>query len=632
MTHLTQLIVKRRRWLIFLFQCGTVIGAYLGAFFLRFDGNIPADQWPLFYQTLPALLAIKIIVFWRFGLFRGWWSFISIADLVDLLKASVVASGLFVVYVVFIPSILGFSRAVFLIDWALCVLALGGARVTVRAYRERLTFERNSQGQRVLLVGAGVAGQSLAREMRQSPDLHKIPVGFIDDDSEKIGHRFQGLPVLGQVPSIREVAEKHDVELIIIAIPSAKRQEIQAILNECRKCLVEVLILPGLSGPVQGNLMVHQLRKVAVEDLIGREPIRIHSVGIARDIAGKVVLVTGAGGSIGSEICRQIASFGPEAIVLFERSEHNLYRLELELLEKFHRVCIIPVIGDVQDRGRVDYIMNLHRPSTVYHAAAYKHVPMMELNPLEAVNNNVLGTNVVAELAARHRANKFVLISTDKAVRPTSVMGATKRAAELVLSTIDSDNTVFVSVRFGNVLWSSGSVIPRFEQQIADGGPVTVTHPEGTRYFMTIPEAAGLVLEAGSMGRSGEIFMLDMGEPVKIVDLAANMIKLSGLEPGKDIEIKFTGLRPGDKLFEEMSVDSERMDPTEHQKIFICRDETRREGLKELLEALTAAASDGDIFTTLNCLQNIVEGYSPRWEDPSTKLSQLYPGSRLPRS
>ena len=625
MTPLKNFIEKLRPWIIIAFQAGILAAAYLGAFLLRFDGALPEEQWANVYKVLPPLLLIKLVVLWGFGLLRGWWRFVSMPDLLALLKANVGASLLLVLYVVFVHGILGFPRSVFFIDWVLSILALGGIRFATRAYREKINVGQLRQGRRALIVGAGSAGQILVREMHQNPDLHQIPVGFIDDDPEKAGHSFQGVSVLGRASSICEVVEKERAELVIIAIPSADGDEVQAVLAECRKCKVEVLLLPGLRDLLPGRVMINQLRKVGVEDLLGRKPARLDSERIASDLAGQVVLVTGAGGSIGSEICRQVASFGPETLVLFERSENNLYHIELELLKKFPGLDIVPVIGDVQDRGRIGSFMDLYRPSIVYHAAAYKHVPMMEMNPLEAVKNNVLGTRVAAEVAAKYGARKFVLISTDKAVRPTSVMGATKRAAERVFHAIEPNGTAFIAVRFGNVLWSSGSVVPIFEKQISEGGPLTVTHPEVARYFMTIPEATGLVLQAGSMGRGKELFLLDMGEPVKILDLAMNMIRLSGLEPGKDIDIEFTGLRPGEKLYEELLVDGEGMDPTEHEKILVVRGNGWEEGLIETLDAMLDAAQAGDVAATLSLLQSIGGEYTPSREIFSSLMSQRFP-------
>jgi FlaA1/EpsC-like NDP-sugar epimerase len=606
-----QIALRYRLLLIVPFQLALFASCYLAALVLRFGRPIPHSQWAFLQVDLPALLVIKLSVFWYFGFFTGWWQYVSMADLIALFKASCLSTIVFLLYLLFAQGIDGHSRAVLVLDWGLCFSALAGTRFAARAFREYRINRKNSGKKRLLILGAGVTGQMAAKELRANGEVDASPVGFLDDDPEKQGQVFQGLRVLGDLGQIAKTVRQHQVDLIVLALKPSSHKSLKAILDDCLRCKVEVRILPNLAQVVSGQVTVNQLRKVDVEDLLGRETVDVDYQAVARDLYGQVVMVTGAGGSIGSEVCRQVAGFGLKALVLFEINEYNLYSIEMELSQKYPDLRIFPIIGDVQSVVSVHNAMDYHRPAVVYHAAAYKHVPMMELNPMAAVNNNVLGTLNVAVLAARSGAKKFVMISTDKAVRPTNIMGASKRAAELVLHSIPHSRTVFVAVRFGNVLRSSGSVIPLFEKQIAEGGPVTVTHPEVTRYFMTIPEATSLVLQAGSQGKSRELFLLDMGAPVRIRDLAENLIKLSGLEPGKDIEIRYTGLRPGEKIFEELLVSGEGIGPTEHPKIFVVRGEPDHHELQAKLRSLILAGRRHEHRQVLRHLRELVEGFTP---------------------
>jgi FlaA1/EpsC-like NDP-sugar epimerase len=460
-------------------------------------------------------------------------------------------------------------------SYVLGFLGLVGARA---CWRIRCEIEerkkRSTEGDldRVILIGAGQAGVLVAREIANRPDLGLKPVGFIDDDPLKSGSRIGGLPVLGKTDDVAAIAARKRVTRTLITIANAPGPQIRRITELCRRAGLDTKIIPGFYEIVGNSVNVARIREVAIEDLLGREPVQLDEGVIAATIRSHTVLVTGAGGSIGSELCRQICRFGPERLLLVERFENALFEAHRELAAAFPHVPIEPHVADVCDVTRMTQIFESRKPGIVFHAAAHKHVPMMEWNPGEAVKNNVAGTRVVALLADKFSVERCVLISTDKAVNPSSVMGATKRVAEIYVQSLsERSNTRFVTVRFGNVLGSAGSVIPIFRQQIASGGPVTVTHPEMTRYFMTIPEASQLVLQAGGMGDGGEIFILDMGEPVRIVDLAHDLITLSGLRPGKDIEIKFSGVRPGEKLFEELSTDSEHAEKTRHPKIFIGR-------------------------------------------------------------
>jgi FlaA1/EpsC-like NDP-sugar epimerase len=436
-------------------------------------------------------------------------------------------------------------------------------------------------------------------------------VGFLDDDPRKKGERFQGIRVLGRQGNLAAVCSKNNVHEVIIAIPSASNREIRRIVERCLAAGVKFKTLPGVGDLIDGRVSVQHIREVDLEDLLGREPARLDVEKIRAYLSGKRVLVTGAGGSIGSEICRQVARFAPGKIILFDNAETPLFHIEQELLKNFPDVRLIPIVGDIRYRARVEAIFDEFIPEVVFHAAAYKHVPMMEHNPAESVNNNVRGTKIIADAAHAFGAKNFVMISTDKAVNPTNVMGATKRAAELYVQSLSRrSRTHFVTVRFGNVLGSNGSVVPTFKEQIRKGGPVTVTHPEVTRFFMTIPEASQLVLQAGSMGKGGEIFLLDMGEPVKIVHLAEELIRLSGLRPYEDIDITFTGLRPGEKLYEELLLSGEGTVPTAHEKIMVAKAECcKEEVLHQQLEELFKSARAMDLGATVGILKEIVPEY-----------------------
>ncbi len=593
-----------------------IIGAFLLAFLARFDLTIPPIYWPKIYAMLPALLAIKLVVFWRLGLFKGWWRYVSMPDLVLILKGNLLASLIFVGYAVFVHRLEQIPRSILVLDGVFCFVLMGGVRFATRAFRESfLPMVRGPRADvsRVLVVGAGEAGQMLVREVRSNSRLHMQVVGFVDDDPLKRKGMFQGLKVLGRQVDLERVAVEHRVDEIIIAIPSATGVQVRAIVDRCHLSNVKFKILPGVGDLINGRVSVQQLRDVDLEDLLGRAPIVLDTAQISDYLCGKRVLVTGAGGSIGSEICRQIVRFNPEKLILFENAETPLFKIEQELVRDFPHIYLVPVIGDVRNRSRVFGIFDEQMPQVVFHAAAYKHVPMMEANAAEAVNNNVQGTRIIADAADAVGVGTFVMVSTDKAVRPTNIMGASKRTAELYVQSLARvSKTRFVTTRFGNVLGSNGSVIPTFREQIRQGGPVTVTHPEVTRFFMTIPEASQLVLQAGSMGQGGEIYLFDMGEPVKIVALAEELIRLSGLRPYEDIAIVFSGLRPGEKLYEELLLDGEGVRPTQHGKICIVGSVPQdREVLLMQMEELIAAARILDKEKVRTCLQRIVPEYTP---------------------
>lgn len=569
------------------------------AMLARFDGRIPASYLAWARTLWLPYAAAYIASFYLFGLYRRLWRHASVGEALAIAKAVTVGTlvNIGIAYVVMEAEHFPLPRSVFLLLWLLVLLFTGASRFALRFSRE---YGRNgslpSQGRPTLIVGAGDAGAAVLRELKHHPEAEMVPVGLVDDDPAKQGRSLLGVPVLGGREDIPRLVAAYGVEDIIIAIPSAPGRVIRQIVEICRRTPATLRILPSLYELVDGRVSVSRLREVRIEDLLGREPVRVDLAGVAGYLAGKVVLVTGAGGSIGSELCRQIARFAPREIVLLGRGENSIYTVHRELTARYPGVSLRPVIANICDAAAIERIMAACRPEVVFHAAAHKHVPLMEENPGEALKNNVLGTWIVAEAARRAGVEVFVLVSTDKAVNPRSIMGASKRVAEMVVQELaGASSTRFAVVRFGNVLGSRGSVVPLFQEQIARGGPVTVTHPEMTRYFMTIPEAAQLIIQAGALAQGGEIFVLDMGEPVRITDLAETMIRLSGYEPGRDIEIVFTGVRPGEKLHEELFTEGERKEATRHERIFVARMNGHENGGPGL-RALLAALSRPDFF------------------------------------
>jgi FlaA1/EpsC-like NDP-sugar epimerase len=620
-----EIAYRNRMIIIFVMTSLIIVSSFLLAYVIRFDFFIPSVYWPRIAVLVPAVLAIKLAVFWRFGCFRGWWRYVSMPDLLQIAKANFLGSFIFVVYAVLVYRLDQIPRSVLILDGVFCFLTVGGIRFATRAFREYFTPHRQGtelKQLRVLIVGAGDAGQLIAREVRSNPQLAINVIGFIDDDPVKRKGTFQGLTVLGSQVEMNKIVNEQGVDEIIIAIPSASGTEIKTIVEHCRESNVRFKILPGVGELIDGRVSIQQIREVDLNDLLGREPIFLDEVQINHYLRDKKVLVTGAGGSIGSEICRQIARFKPQKLILFDNAETPLFLIERELIEKFPQMSIVPIIGDVRDGSRVNVIFDEQMPQVVFHAAAYKHVPMMEMNPAEAVNNNIQGTRLLADASDQIGVEKFVMISTDKAVRPTNIMGTTKRVAEMYVQSLNAKSkTSFVTTRFGNVLGSNGSVIPTFRDQIAKGGPVTVTHPEVTRFFMTIPEATQLVLQAGSMGRGGEIYLFDMGKAVKIQLLAEELIRLSGLQPHEDIEIVYTGLRPGEKLYEELLLDDEGVLSTPHDKICIAQSTTLAyPELVAKIDALAKAATTLDLPSVKEKLQQLVPEYSPAENKPLAKV------------
>ena len=560
-----------RALLAFIHDLAATAVMWLAAYWIRFNFDIPPEFLETSFKALAWVLPLYAAIYLKFGLYRGIWRYASMGDLRRLLIAvtlgATATAG--VVYMIQAP---GIPRSILLLHPILLLLAMGGNRFLYRAWKDGHLFLRSlHDGQPVLVLGAGDAAAMLLKDLSRNSAWRVV--GLLDDDAAKHGRRLADVPILGPLAAVADQAGRLGAAHAIIAMPSSSAAQRRRAAELAGAAGLDVLTVPAMADVLSGKVSVSQVRKVELEDLLGRDPIQLDDEGLHRLLTGRRVLVTGAGGSIGSELCRQIAHYAPAQLAFFEQSEFALYRIEQEFSASFPEVGIACVVGDVKDEATLAAAFATHRPEVVFHAAAYKHVPLMENeNAWQAVRNNVLGTWRVARTAMAASVGKFVMVSTDKAVNPTNVMGASKRLAEMVCQTLQAENrdTHFVTVRFGNVLGSSGSVIPRFREQIARGGPVTVTHPDIIRYFMLIPEAAQLVLQAGLMGQGGEIFVLDMGEPVKIVDLARDMIRLSGYTE-EDIRIVFTGLRPGEKLFEELLADGEHTLPTPHPKLRIAR-------------------------------------------------------------
>jgi FlaA1/EpsC-like NDP-sugar epimerase len=561
-----------RNWLALGHDVAAAAIAWYLAYWLRFNTEIPQFNVPNMLGSMQWVVPLQALIFFGFGMYRGMWRYASVPD-VQRIAAAVAVSTLAIalMLVMLPPEQPPVPRSVLLLDPMLLVMILGGSRLGYRVWKERrLRNVLRAPGKPVVILGAGDAAADLLKNLSRAGDWNVL--GLLDDNPAKRGRQIQGINVLGALEDLVELAPRLEVGRAIIAMPSASHQSRRRALEICRRAGVEALTVPSYQDLMSGKVTVSQVRNVELDDLLGRDPVLLDETHLQAWIRGRSILVTGAGGSIGSELCRQIARFAPAQLVLFEHNEFALYRMEQEFAEQHPGIGLKCVIGDVKNSARVAEALGAHRPQVVFHAAAYKHVPLMEEgNAWEAIQNNVLGTWRVAEAAIAHGVEKFVLVSTDKAVNPTNVMGASKRLAEMVCQGLQAkDSTRFVIVRFGNVLGSTGSVIPKFREQIARGGPVTVTHPEITRYFMSIPEAAQLVLQAGLMGAGGEIFVLDMGEPVKIVDLARDLIRLSGYSEA-DIGIEFIGLRPGEKLYEELLADDELTQTTPHPKLRIAR-------------------------------------------------------------
>jgi FlaA1/EpsC-like NDP-sugar epimerase len=607
------------------------------AFQLRFDFELPPQQWDQLILHWHWVLALKLLLLFIFGQFSGLLSYFSLPDARKILYATALAT----LFLAFIKEAFGPiynpPRSVLLIDWVLSFSGLVAIRLAFRVLRQRMLSPMKAVlggARRVGIVGAGDVGASLARELFAKRGLGLQPVVFYDDDARKKGSSVHGVPVVGPPECILNARLSPAVQELIIAMPSASAKRIGEVVRLAQQVRVRVEIVPSLDQLATGKVKVTQLRKVEIQDLLGRDPVHLETRNILHVLTEKAVLVTGAGGSIGSELCRQIAIFKPSRLLLLDQSEVQLFAIEQELVQLGYSDLIVPLIGDVLDMRRMIEVFEHYQPEIIFHAAAHKHVPLMEHQPGEAIKNNAAATGQLAELAREFEVERFVLISSDKAINPTNVMGATKRLAELLVQSIaahSSGATRFMAVRFGNVLGSSGSVVPIFQKQIAAGGPVRVTHPEVTRYFMTIPEAAGLVLQSCSQGEGGEIFVLDMGSPVRIVDLARSLIELNGFRPETDIEIEFTGLRPGEKLFEELSYRGEKLAPTRHAKIMRFQSEplpfdVLQKNMRKMMDCLHTTGSD----ELKLILKGLVKEYVPQFSagTPPNPAHSLEPPSQ----
>ncbi len=586
--------------------------AYWSAFALRFPVPFPYDLGIYFFVTLPGVLLIKSMIFYALGQYRLSWRSVTFSDLASLLKAATLSLLVIATLYFFTSQIREtLGRLIPFLDWALTILILGGLRACYRLSREefRFSFSRSSAA-KALIVGANQSGLSLARHLYCERHAKYLVLGFLDDDIAKHGSMLGGLPVLGSPERGPQIAVRLNVQELLVISGSLTGKQLRRLMDNCADVGVKLKVIPGLEDLLAGDYSF-QIRDVDINDLLRREPVQLSSDEIATLLADRTILVTGAGGSIGSEICRQVLRFHPQRLVLVERAENSLFLIEQEIRRSKTETELVPCIADITDRERIEQIFTQHQPSVVFHAAAHKHVPMMETNPGEAIKNNVLGTKQLVELADQHGVQEFVMISTDKAVNPTSVMGVSKQVAERYVHAFSEvATTKFVVVRFGNVLASAGSVVPIFQEQIRLGGPITVTHPEIERYFMTIPEASQLVLQAAAMGKGGEIFVLDMGESVRIVDLAQDLIRLSGLDP-EDIEIAFTGLRPGEKLYEELYFNDEEMLPTPHPKLFVAYHRPYHLAeVNAMIEALRPLVHESNVVIC-NRLRELIPEYAP---------------------
>jgi FlaA1/EpsC-like NDP-sugar epimerase len=589
-------LLNRNFYLIFLLDSVLVALAFYLAFAIRFEMIIPEKEYALIISRLPYIICLKMIVFLILRIYRGMWRYTSIIDFINIVKAVSVSSCIILVYILLASRFEGYPRSILIIDFGLTLFFILGLRMGIRLYYQRdLIFSSSSSiannfspvtdRKKLLIIGAGNSAEKVIREINDNKTLPYQVTGLIDDDSKKIGRSLHGIPVLGALIDLKEIIANIDPDEIVIAIPSATHAQMKRVVKKCQLSGVPFKTLPGMGEIIDDKVSIKTLRDVSYKDLLGRPPVRLELEKIGEVLGGKTVLITGAGGSIGSELCRQVIRFKPKLLILFDAGEENLYRIEMEIKHEIGFQNYVAVLGKVQIENLLLDIMQNYKPDIVFHAAAYKHVPLIESNPWEAVFNNIIATECLIKASIKNNVERFILVSTDKAVRPTNVMGTSKRITELLMKAYSSrdehDNigknkTRFMAVRFGNVIGSSGSVIPLFKRQIEMGGAVTVTHPEMTRYFMSIEEAAQLILQAVSLDdecQGGEIFILEMGTPVKIDQMARDLIKLCGKEPETEVEIKYTGLRPGEKLYEELITGGEGIVQTKHEKIMVLREE-----------------------------------------------------------
>lgn len=593
------------------------------ALYLRFDTpHVPRAYLLPYLHVAPAFTALTLGIFIAFRVYHRLWQYASARDGLVLVVATTLSALLLSGLIYTTPGGAHYSRAVFALYWLLAIVLIGGLRFMRRSITEVRWSPQLGERKETLIIGAGKAGQMVAQELARHPEVGQA-IGFLDDDPQKQGMQIGGLRVLGQLGDLREVVASMTVDQVILSMPSAGGSAVRVVVDEARGMGLRTRIVPGLNQMIDGQVRVNQIRDVQIEDLLQREPAHIDLGEIARYLTGRAVLVTGAGGTIGSELARQVARFGPSRLLLLGLDETSVFDIALEIERREPDVRLVPIVADLRDRQHLEQIFQRERPQVIFHAAAHKHVPLMEAQPDEAVRNNVGALWGLMDLADRYRVETFVFISTDKAVNPTSVYGATKRVGELMMSAYAGhSSTRFVAVRFGNVLGSRGSVIPIFQHQILQGGPVTVTHPEMVRYFMTSTEAAQLVIQAGAMGVGGEIFVLDMGEPIRIIDLAQNLVRLSGLKPGEDIDIVFTGMRPGEKLYEELLTREDRTRASRHERIFVARqDSVDERQVMRSVDTLVGMAEAGETDSIVRALGQLVPEYKPNRRDAVTDLA-----------
>ncbi|MBC2741991.1 MAG: polysaccharide biosynthesis protein [Desulfosarcina sp.] len=551
--------------------------SYFLAYAIRFEAQLGTSEIVAIKKTIIPIVGCKLFIFYLFNLYRGIWRYTGIVDLINIIKAVFVSTIIILATILMLSRFEGFSRSVFVIDALITLILIAGIRLVIR-----LTFSSNpnpilfNDGNpngytRILIIGAGNSGEKVVREIQENPSMKYKAVGLLDDNKRKSGKSIHGVRVLGNIGELDAIVAKHNVNEVLIALSSATGEEMRRVVGICKKAGITYKTLPGLSELIDGKVSIKAMRDISYKDLLRRSPVRLENDKISQFLNDKTVLITGAGGSIGSELCRQICKFKPAMVLLFDASEANLYAIQMELKHIITYIKYRAILGRIQDEKLVNQVLKKYKPDVIFHAAAYKHVPLVERNPWEAVSSNIIGTQTLVTAAIYHKIDRFVLVSTDKAVRPTNVMGASKRVTEKIIQFQDKGLTKFIAVRFGNVIGSSGSVIPLFYNQIKKGGPVTVTHPEITRYFMTIEEAAQLILQAFTMGEGGEVFILNMGTPIKISDMARDLIKLAGKKPDSEVKIKYTGLRPGEKLYEELIIEGEGIVKTGHDKIMVLK-------------------------------------------------------------
>lgn len=618
------LIKNRNFWFMSLGDTFFIALSYLFAYYLRFDGNIPTSQLSNWMSTVIWIVPLKLACFFFFGLYKGMWRYTSIHDLINLIKACLASSAIIIILLLVIVRFVGFPRGVFIIDFFLTFFSVGGCRIGIRILYSRINGgsnflslrKRGIDAKRLLLVGAGNAGEKLIREIMENQNLNYEVVGFVDDDLSKLNHSIHGVPIIGTLKNIQGIVTKSKADEIIITVSSASANEMRRIVNSCKNTGLPCKTVPGMGELIEGKVSVNSVRNISYEDLLGRKQVDLNMEQIGAYLTDKRIMVTGGAGSIGSELCRQIGRFKPQSLIIVDINESGLYETDLNILAELPWMKIHSILGSVQNNALMERVFREHEPQVVFNAAAYKHVPMMEAHPWEAVFNNIVGTRNILALCSKNWVDRCVVVSTDKAVRPTSVMGASKRVNELLTQIYAREyHDRFMAVRFGNVIYSAGSVVPLFRRQIERGGPVTVTHREASRYFMTIPEACRLILQAGAMGRGEEIFVLKMGIPIRIADMARDIIRLSGFTPDEDIEIKEIGLRPGEKLYEELITEGEGIQETEHEEIMLLSGSnhiTMKE-MNEYIKRLVRLAEDGDAKGIKEELKRVVPEYEPQF-------------------